>query len=81
MEDYLEKCVTTKVDLEALKRMVEPENAEVSLSYILKYSTRGDSNIFQLLTQQRKKDHFVASRKTMVGEAGKGGNKARKLAK
>ena len=62
-EDYLEKCVHTKVDIEALERLVESENEEVSQRYILKYSTRGGSNIFQLFDTAEKKDHFVASRK------------------
>ena len=51
----METCVHTKADIEALERLMEPENEEVSLRYILKYSTRGGSNIFQLLTQQRKR--------------------------
>ena len=34
---------------------MEPENEEVSLRYILKYSTRGGSNIYQ---------HFVTSEET-----------------
>ena len=55
--------VNTKVDIESLESFMEPEDEEVSLRYILKYSTRGGSNISSFLTQQRKKDHFVASRK------------------
>ena len=47
-ENYLENCVHTKVDIEALQRLMEPENEKVSLRYNLKYSTRGGSNIFQL---------------------------------
>ena len=46
VENYLENCVHTKVDTEALDRLMEPENEEVSPRYILKYSTRGGSNIF-----------------------------------
>ena len=61
----------TKVDIEALERLMEPEDEEVPLRYILKYSTRGGSNIFQLFDISEKKDHFVASRRTMVGESGK----------
>ena len=61
MENYLEICVHTKVDNEASERLMEPDNEEVSLRYILKYSTRGGSNIFQLFETAEKKDHFVAS--------------------
>ena len=57
--DYLENCANTKVDIEAL----EPENQEISLRYILKYSTRGGSNIFQLVDTSERQDHFVANRK------------------
>ena len=64
-EDYLVKCVNTKVDIEALERLMEPEqeNREISRRYILKYSTRGDSNIFQLLNTSEKQDYFLANRK------------------
>ena len=57
----------SKVDIEALERLMEPENDEVSPRYILKYSTRGGNNIFQLFDTAEKKDHFVASRR---GESG-----------
>ena len=30
MEDYLEKCADTQVDIEALERLMEPEDEEVS---------------------------------------------------
>ena len=49
---------------EALQRLVEPEKQEISLRYILKYSTRGCSNIFQLVDTSERQDHFVANRKT-----------------
>ena len=37
-----------EVDIEVLERLMEPENQEISLRYILKYLTRVGSNIFQL---------------------------------
>ena len=40
------KDVPSKVDIEALERLIEPEDEEVCLRYILKYSTRGSNNIF-----------------------------------
>ena len=45
---------------EVLERMIEPEDEEVCLRYILKYSTRGCSNIFKLFDTEEKQDHFVA---------------------
>ena len=57
----LERCADIKVDIDALERLIEPEDEEVCLRYILKYSTRGGSNIFQLFDTEVKKDHFAAS--------------------
>ena len=62
VEDYLERCADMKLDIEALERFIEPEDEEVCLRYILKYSTRGGSNVFQLFDTEEKKDHFVASK-------------------
>ena len=44
--NYLERSADVKVDIEALERLIEPEDEEVCPKYILKYSTRGGSNIF-----------------------------------
>ena len=71
VEDFLEKFVNTKVDIKALERLMEPENEEVSLRFILKYSTRGGSNIFLLFDTTEKKDHFVASRTRWLESQGK----------
>ena len=48
-ENYLETCVHTNMDIEALERLMEPENEEVSLRCILRCSFP----VF--LTQQRKR--------------------------
>ena len=48
------------MDIEALARLIEPEDEGVCPRYILKYSTRGGSNIFKLLETSEKKDHLVA---------------------
>ena len=79
VEEYVEKCVNTRVDIEALERLMEPENEEVSLRYILKYSTREGSDIFQIF-DTADKGPLRGKQRTMVGELGKEGNKARKLA-
>ena len=55
-----------KIDTEAL----EPEDGEVCLRYILKYSTRGGSNIFQLSDTKEKMDHFVANRRRWLERQG-----------
>ena len=79
VEDYLEKCATTEVDVEALERLMEPENEEVSPRYILKYSTRGGSHIFQLC-DSREKGPLRGKQKTVVGGSGKERCTAKKLA-
>ena len=71
VENYLGNCVHTKVDIEALERLIEPENEKVSPRYILKYSTRGDRHIFHLFDTAEKKDHFVASRRRWLESQGK----------
>ena len=62
-ENYLENCADIKVDVEAVARLIEPEDEEVCPRYILKYSTRRGSNIFKLFVTGEKKDHLVASRR------------------
>ena len=46
VKEYLETCADIKVDIEALDRLIETEDEKVCLRYILKYVTRGGSNIF-----------------------------------
>ena len=45
---------------------MEPEDEEVCLRDILKYSTRGNSNVFQLFDTKEKKNHFVASGRRLL---------------
>ena len=52
-----------EMDIEALARLIEPEDEGVCLRYILKYSTRGGSNILQLFETSEKKDHLMANRR------------------
>ena len=49
----------------------KPENEEVSLRHILKYPTRGGSDIFRLFDTVEKKGPLRGKQKTMVGESGK----------
>ena len=76
------KCANPKVNIEAVERLVEPEDEAVSFWYILKYSTRGGSNIFQLFDRSEKKDQpFRGKQKALVGVSRKEGSPPRKLAK
>ena len=70
VEDYLETCADIKLDIGALERLIEPEDEEVCLRYILKYSTRGGSNIFNLVDTSEKKDHLVANRRRWLEHQG-----------
>ena len=77
----LDFFIDTKVDIEALERMTEPEDEEVCLRYILKYSTGGGSNISQLFDTKEKKRPFRGKQKALVGASRREGSPARKLAK
>ena len=65
--DYLENCANMEVDTEALERLMEPENRKISLRYILKFSTKGGSNILHI----RETGPLRGKQKKMVGESGK----------
>ena len=51
--------------------LMEPENLEVSPRCVLKYSTRGCSNIFQLFDTPERRDHVVTNRKRWLESQGK----------
>ena len=71
----------SKVDIEALERLIEPEDEEVCLRCILKYSTRGGSNIIQLFGTEEKTGPFRGQQKALVRASRRKGSRARKLAK
>ena len=75
VEDYLESCAQVILDIEVVKRLLRPENLDVSLRYVLKHATRRDSNIFQLFDTSERPNHFVASRRRWLES--QGGNGAR----
>ena len=66
----MENCANMNVDIEVLERLLVRENREVSLRYMLKYSRRGGSNIFQLFDTSEKRAHFVANRKRSLESQG-----------
>ena len=63
-----------------MARLIGPEDEEVCLRYVLKYATRGGSNIFKFFDTSEKKDHLVASRR-LVGTPRRRGRHARKVAR
>ena len=66
---YLENCANMKVVIQVSERLMEPQNEEVSLRYILKYSTRGGSNIFQLCDTSEKHETTSWQTEKMFGES------------
>ena len=71
-EDFLENCANMKVNIEVLERLIEPDNLEISLRYILKYSTRGGSNVFySSSTHQRNRATSWQSEKRWLEGQGK----------
>ena len=48
VEDYLEKCIKIKVEVAALELLMEPEEAEVCLRYILMHAKRRGRGIFEI---------------------------------
>ena len=58
VDSYLERSADSKRDMEALERLMEPEEIEVCLRYILKYATRRRSNIFLLFETEENKGPF-----------------------
>ena len=62
-ENYPENRAHIKVDTDALARPTKPEDEGVCLRYILKYWTKGGSNIFKLFDKSEKNDHLVANRR------------------
>ena len=81
VENYLENCADIKVDIDVLARLIEPEDEGVCLRYILKYWTRGGSNIFKLFDTSEKNDHLVANRRRWLGAPKRMGSHAREVAK
>ena len=74
--------ILIKVDIEALARLIVPEDEGVCLRYILKYSTRGGSNIFQIFDTSEKKNHACrGEQKALFGAPKRKGSHARELAK
>ena len=73
------RCADAQVDIEALERLMEPEEAEVCPRCILKYATRTGSNIFT--TQKRKRTILWQAEGVGCGAPRRVGSFARKLAK
>ena len=62
MENYLNKGDDMKVDIEELELLMDPEDSEVCLRYILTHARRRGSRIFEIFSTKEKMDHLVTTR-------------------
>ena len=68
MDDYLERCAKIRVDIEALERLMESEEAEVCLRYIFEVRDEKIHPYFRALRHTREKGPFRGKQKRLVGE-------------
>ena len=54
MENYLDESDDMKVEIEALELLMDPEDSEVCLGYILMHARRRGSRIFEIFSTKRK---------------------------
>ena len=71
MEDYLDKSDDMKVEIEALELLMDPEDSELCLRYILTHARRRGSRIFEIFSTKEELDHIVASRNRSMEYQGK----------
>ena len=64
--NFLERSADIHVDVGVLERLIEPEEEKFCLRYILKYSTRRGSSIFQFFNTSEKMDHLVEHQRERV---------------
>ena len=81
MEDYLEKCISIKVEIAALELLMQPEEAEVCLRYFLKLAKRRGSGMFVIFDTKEKKGLFCGKQEALVGAPRREGSLARMRAK
>ena len=70
VENSLERCIDKRVGIETLEPLMEREEGEVCMRYILKHATRRGSSIFEIFHTEEKKHHFVASRRRWLEHQG-----------
>ena len=73
----MEKCIHIKVEIPALELLMEPEETEVILRYILKHARRRGSGIFEIFDTKQRKDHFCGKQEALVGVPRRQGRLAR----
>ena len=76
MEDYLDKCINIEVEIATLELFMEPEDAEVCLTDILKHAKEK-----VVVFCQREEGPFCGKQEALVGVPRREGSRARKLAK
>ena len=71
MEGYLDKSDGIKVEIEVLELLMDPEDSEACLRYILTHARRRGSRIFDIFSTEETIDHLVASRDRWLEYQGK----------
>ena len=62
MKNYLDKSDDMKVEIEELELLMDPEDSEVNLRYVLTHARRRGSRISGIFSTTERSDHLVASR-------------------
>ena len=63
----LEKCINIKVEIAALELLMEPEEAEDCLRYVLKQAKRRGSGILEIFDTEEEKEPFCGKQEALVG--------------
>ena len=71
MEDYLDNSDDMKVEIKALELLMDPEDSEFCLWYILTHARRRGNRIFENFSTKEELDHIVASRNRSMEYQGK----------
>ena len=77
VENYLERCIDIRVGIETLEPLMEREEGEVCMRYILKHAMRRG----EIFHTEEKKGSFRGKQKALVGAPRREGSLARKLTK
>ena len=60
-----------KLEIEELELLMDPEDSEVNLRYLLTHARKRSSRIFEIISTKEKIDHLVASRNRWLEYQGK----------
>ena len=67
LEQCLDESEDMKVEIEALELLMDPEDSEVCLRYILTHARRRGSRIFEFFSTKEENQPLGGSQKPLVG--------------